>query len=157
MAVTILPGDIVKKEQVKSALAGKYGSNNQQIEQFICAVFDKREEITFQQFIIYIFQYIEFGLSERDQEALLSMLAADGEPNEALKRAAEKYKKEYMDEYMCGCQICKCLAPARFLDVVCSDCRNGFHGSQSHLCFDCSESCDCDGNKEDCDGCGCLK
>jgi hypothetical protein len=95
MAVTILPGDIIKKEQVKSALAGKYGSNNQQIEQLICAVFDKREEITFKQFIIYIFQYIEFGLSERDQEALLSMLAADGEPNEALKHAAERYKERY--------------------------------------------------------------
>jgi uncharacterized protein (DUF1778 family) len=105
MAITILPGDIVKKEHVKSALAGKYGSNNQQIEQFICAVFDKREEITFQQFIIYIFQYIEFVLSERDQEALLSMLAANSEPNEALKHAlasffeeeTERYKERYSD------------------------------------------------------------
>jgi hypothetical protein len=107
-------------------LVGEYGSNNQQIEQFACAIFDKMEEVTFQKFITRLFQYINMRqLSPRDQKMLLTILEDDSCPNEALKRTAKSYKEKYEEE--------------------------------PHLCYDCSKSCDCGGNNQSCDGCGCLQ
>lgn len=61
-----------------------------------------------------------------------------------------------MDKYLCICSKCSCAAPVNFQFEVCVDCVNGLHGSQSHLCFDCGQVCDCGGNNQECDGCGCV-
>lgn len=45
-----------------------------------------------------ISQHRQTKLSERDFKIFLEMLESDGEPNEALKKAAENYKKRMKPE-----------------------------------------------------------
>jgi len=60
-----------------------------------------------------------------------------------------------INDLTCVCEKCQCLAPVQFLEI-CSDCRSGLHCCQSHLCFDCGQSCGCGGNKQDCYGHRCI-
>lgn len=64
---------------------------------------------------------------------------------------------DYDKRYLCNCSKCQCLCPVFRSYEVCLDCKRDLHGYQQHFCFDCGGPCDCGGNKQDCNGCGCLE
>lgn len=100
MSMFIHAGDMVRKnrvERILSNLLGELGCGHEDIESFLCLAFGLKKEITFQEFIIHLFQHLEMGLSRRDQEAFLNILNDNSSPNEALKRAAETYEQRYDD------------------------------------------------------------
>lgn len=59
MAMSVLAGDLVRKDRVEAILSnvlGEQGCNGEDIELFLYPIFESKEEITFQEFISNIFK-----------------------------------------------------------------------------------------------------
>jgi len=64
MAMSVLGGDMVRKDRVEAILSnvlGEQGCNGEDIELFLYPIFESKEEITFQNFVTYLFGYT-YGL-----------------------------------------------------------------------------------------------
>jgi hypothetical protein len=98
MAMSVLTGDVVRKDYTRTILYNRYGTDHahKNVNTFVNIAFGEKEEITFGEFLANLFHSIrDHQLSVRDQEALLNILEDNNPPNEALKHAAERYKERY--------------------------------------------------------------
>jgi len=67
--MSVLGGDMVRKDRVEAILSnvlGEQGCNGEDIELFLYPIFESKEEITFQNFVTYLFGYtygLEYALA----------------------------------------------------------------------------------------------
>ena len=73
MSMSVLAGDMIKKEEVRDILVKRFGSFTEGVEDFLKIIFYTDKQITFDEFSQNCFEYL-FELSDINREELLAQL-----------------------------------------------------------------------------------